>query len=214
MRAETSPPPAFALSWGGAALAAGGALLLLLNVTLSPFLPTELPFAQLAGSPLFLWRQSASILTCVLLLFGAVGLHLRQAERSGRLGAAAFGAALLGSALLLAWEWIDVFVLRELALRSPAALGALEDTDGLSLYDLGALIPAVSFALGWLALATATLRARLLPRAAGLLVIAGFLLIPLLSIIVGTKAGGILGSVALGSGLCWLGLAVRRAGGP
>jgi len=113
----------------------------------------------------FLWRQSASALAAALLLFGSVGLYLRQVAWIGRTGTAAFLSAFFGSALLLAWEWVDVFVLRSLALHAPSALDTLEGVDALSLYDLGALIPVGLFAIGWLWFAAVTLRARLLRRA-------------------------------------------------
>ena len=52
-------------------------------------------------------------------MFGSVGLYLRQAERAGRFGAVAFAVALLGSALVLATEWVQLFDIRDLALRAP-----------------------------------------------------------------------------------------------
>ena len=77
--------------------------------------------------------------------------------------------AFLGGALFLAWEWVNVFVLRDLALRAPDALRTLEEAKGLNLYDFGAIIPLGLFTLGWIALAASTFRAwRALRRAAGL----------------------------------------------
>jgi hypothetical protein len=94
------------LRWSGVALASGGALTLGINVILTPLLPRGAPFEVTAASSLFLLRQGASALAAALLLVGCVGVYLRQAERTGRLGAVAFIVALLGSALVLAWEWV------------------------------------------------------------------------------------------------------------
>lgn len=198
-------PVAFS-RWTGLALACGGALTVLVNVGLSPFLDHGAPLVDTAATSVFLWRQCVSALAVALLLFGSVGLYLRQAERAGRFGAVAFAMAFLGTALVLAWEWIDIFILRDLALRAPKTLQMLEESKGLKLYDLGAVIPIGLFTLGWIALAASTYRVSpALRRAAGL-VIAGFFAIPLLSAGLRSIWGGILGNVILGSGWFLLGL--------
>jgi hypothetical protein len=191
------------LRWTGLALACGGALTFLLNASLTPLLPRGGSFVETARSSVFLWRQSAAALAVALLLFGSVGLYLRQAERAGRFGAIAFAAAFLGSALVLATEWTQIFDVRDLAFRAPDTLRALEAGRGPHLSDIGALIALGIFTLGWIALAVSTLRAGLLSRRAATLVIVGFFAIPLLG------AAGLWGAVAgnaiLGSGWCWLG---------
>ena len=201
------PLPAFS-RWTGAALAAGGALTFLLNAGLTPFLARGVSFEQTAMSPVFLWRQSLSALAVALLLFGSIGLYFRQAERAGRFGAVAFVAAFIGSALVLAWEWVDVFVLRVLAQRAPDALRTLEGAKGIDLYDLGALIPVSVFTLGWIALAASTIRSWPAQGRAAVLVIAGFFAVPLLSALLGPLWGGILGNTVLGSGFFLLGRGV------
>src|SRR4030095_11402985 len=135
--------------WTGAALAAGGTLEALLNLALTPRMVNGAPFRQTASSAVFLWRQSLSALAVGLLLFGCIGLYLSQEQRDRWFGAVAFVATFVGSTLVVAWEWVDIFVLRELALRAPDALAALEDAKGINLYDLGAMIPISLYALGW-----------------------------------------------------------------
>jgi len=198
--------PPLLLRWTNLALAAGGALTILINIGLTPFMVVQgQPLTETAVTTLFIWRQSLSAVAVALLLFGSVGLYLRQADRAGRFGAIAFVIAFLGTALLLAWEWIDIFILRDLAQRAPDALRMLEEAKGLHLYDLGALIPVASFALGWIALATSTLRVCPTQRRAAALVIAGFFAIPLISAALGPLWGGVLGNVILGSGWILLG---------
>jgi hypothetical protein len=195
--------------WTGVSLASGGALVFLLNVGFTPFLLHGVPFEETAASPVFLWRQSASAFAAALLLFGSVGLYLAQAERTGRWGAVAFVAAFLGSALLLAWEWCDVFILYDLAVREPLALRTLEKARGLTLYDWGAIVPLALFTLGWIALAASTMRASPVLRRPALLVVAGFFVIPLLGAAIGLW-GAILGNAVMGSGWLLLGRAVVK----
>lgn len=203
---DSITPSTGLLRWTGWALAAGGALTILINVGLTPFLLAgDRPFTEVAASQLFLWRQSLSALVAALLLFGAIGLYLRHAERAGRFGAFAFVLAVLGSALLLAWEWIDVFILRDLAQRAPDTLQLLEEGKGLSLYDLAALIPASVFALGWITLAASVFRCCPTQRRPAALAIAAFFVIPFLSAAVGPVWGGALGNLVLGSALIALG---------
>ncbi len=125
----------------------------LINAGLTPFLPRGAPFVEVAASTVFLLRQGLSGVAAVLLLFGTVGLYLRQAGRDGRFGGAAFALAFLGSALLVAHEWSEVFLVRDLALRAPDALRALEAPGRPGLYDVGAMIALGTFTAGWIALA-------------------------------------------------------------
>ena len=194
----------------GVALAAGGALTLLINVALSPRLAAHAPFAETAASPLFVWRQGASALAAACLLLGTVGLHLRQASRAGRFGALAFALAFLGGATLLATEWGEVFVVHPLAVGAPQALAVLEPRHGPGLYDIGSMIAFSAFALGWIALAVATLRAGVLARAAAWLVIAGLFATPLLGAALHGAWGAVVGNAVLGAGWFWLGLGVAR----
>lgn len=191
-------------------MAAGGTLEALLNLALAPRMVNNAPFEQIAASTIFLWRQSLSALAAGLLLFGCIGLYLSQESRGKAFGVVAFVTAFIGSTLLVAWEWVDIFVLRELALRAPSALGSLEDHKGLNLYDLGALIPLSLFTLGWLALAAWTWWVTPALRTPAALVWLGIFAIPLLSAALGPGWGGALGNTILGSGLCLLGLGVRR----
>ena len=194
------------LRLSGCALAFGGALTFLINAILTPFLPKGVLFSTVAASPIFLWRQSASALAAMLLLFGAVGLYLRQSKRSSWFGAVAFAIAFVGSALLVASEWDQIFETRDLALRAPATLNALDSGRGLSLSNLGALIAIGTFTVGWIALAGWTLRIGVFPRRAAALVVAGFFLIPLLHAALPGSSGDILGNGVLGAGWLWLGM--------
>ena len=192
-------------SWAGLALAVGGLLTFLINAFLTPLLPkgSEAP----AASSIFLWRQVASGVAAALLLYGSIGLYLAQARAMGTWGTLAFSFAFVGSALLLAMEWGEVFIVRTLALRSPQALRGLEGGPGLSPYDLGAMIAFGAFTLGWLAFGIATLCGGVLPRRGSWILIAGFVLIPLLGW--ARLWGAIVGNAVLACGWVMLGWEVR-----
>src|SRR5262245_57151141 len=85
----------------GTALAAGGALVLLLNLALTPLMVNSAPFEQTAASAVYLWRQSLSALAVGLLLFGCIGTYLSQQARGRRFGALAFVTAFVGSTLVV-----------------------------------------------------------------------------------------------------------------
>ena len=187
------------------ALIGGGALTLLINVVLTPALPHNVSFATTAASIIFLWRQSASALAAVLLLIGCVGLYLRQAERAGHFGVFAFTLVLVGTALALGVEWREVFDVHDFARRAPDALNALDAEKGLSLSNIGTIIAISTFVLGWILLAIATLRTRAANRIAAWMVIAGFLVTPLLRPVLPGLWGAAVGNAILGSGLAWLG---------
>jgi len=202
-------PNAAFIRWSGLSLAAGGVLTILINACLTPLMLMHRPFAETAASAMFLYRQSTSAVAVGLLLFGCIGAHLVHGDPRPRFGAVAFAMAFLGSALMLAWEWVDIFIIRDLAMRAPSALDILEKAPITSPYNLGALIPISLFTLGWIAFSIAVLRAKQLPRHAAALVIAGFFALPLLTAAIGPKWGGALGNAILGSGFVLLGRAIR-----
>lgn len=194
----------------GLALIGAGVLELVVNSVFTPLLPRGVPFAQTVISPVFAWRQSLASVCAVLLLFGTVGLYLRQSEKAGKLGAVAFALAFCGSALLLGIEWAQLFDIRDFARRAPDALNALNARHGLTLSDIGGLVVLGTFALGWLALAAVTIWTRIVSRMAASMVLIGFFLIPMLRPILPGPLGPIIGSVVLGGGWAWLGVGLWR----
>jgi hypothetical protein len=189
----------------GVALIAAGLLTVGINAGLTPLLPADASFAESAASQVFLWRQSASALVALLLLWGCIGLYLRQRERAGVFAPLAFAVVFLGNALLLANEWCQAFFVRGLALANPEALDALDASEGFSLYDIGALIAFAAFALGWILFAISLLRTSPFRRLGPLLVIAGLFATPLLAAALSPVLGAALGNAVLGAGWVVLG---------
>jgi hypothetical protein len=191
--------------WSGIAIAAGGVLLIFVNAVLTPMLDLDIPFTEMMASDAYVLRLSVASLTVFLLLAGSPGLHVYQAGQTGLFGKAAFGLAFLGCAFLFAHEWGQVFFVHSMAVAAPDGLQAMEDTAGLNLYDLEAIIAILFFTLGWIAFAASMLIARVFSRLGPMLVIAGFFAVPLLTAATSLILGGALGNAVLGTGFVLLG---------
>jgi uncharacterized membrane protein len=101
-----------------------------------------------------------------LLLLGLVGLYVSQSEDAGILGLVGFLAAFLGTVLLAGTLWFELFITPALAVEDA---GLAEGELGLAGFVLAFLL----VVLGWLLFGAATLRARVYPRWAAVLLIVG-----------------------------------------
>ena len=194
----------------GIAIAVGGVLLNFINALQTPMLPLNVPFKEIIASDAFVWRLSVASLTVFLFMVGSPGLHAYQASRSGLFGKVAFSLAFLGCAFLFAHEWGQVFFVHSMAVAAPEALQAMEDAEGLNLYDVEAIIALSFFALGWLAFAVSMLVAKVFSRLGPALVIAGFFAVPILTAATSVTIGGALGNAVLGAGFILLGRELIR----
>ncbi|MDP8939576.1 MAG: hypothetical protein M3N10_04660 [Actinomycetota bacterium] len=116
----------------------------------------------------------------VLLLLGLVGLYVSQSEAAGVLGLVGFLVAFAGTALLVGALWFELFITPALAAEAPELA---EAELGLA----GFILVLLTGALGWVLFGAATLRARVYPRGAAVLLIVGGLVafapVPLAGII-------------------------------
>ena len=139
---------------GGLASASAGILLLvghLLNLGGDP------EYGTVIGS--------LSVLTAhVLLVFALVALYAAQAEQSGLLGTSGMVLSVVGTTLA------SGVILVEIAGASGAEVGAVL---GAGLTGALALLAGLAFLIGLILLGVATMRARVFPYWAGLLLIAG-----------------------------------------
>lgn len=190
----------------GFSIAAGGLGFIFINAVISPMVDFDAPAAEMMASQIFLLRLSLATLTAFLIMVGSPGLYVYQASRSGLFAKIAFSLAFLGSALLFAHEWGNVFFLHNMAVVAPDGLQAMNDGEGLSMLNLEGLIVVTIFALGWIGFSASILVARVFSRLGPVLVIAGFFAIPLLTVVTSVKLGGALGNAVLGSGFVFLGL--------
>jgi hypothetical protein len=188
------------------ALCLGGALTILINVVITPFMPASKdPVAVMLGT-VYLLRQSASGIAALLLLAGSIGLHLAQRPASGRFGTVAFLVAFVGGCCLFAVEFVDVFVLRAVAQIAPEAVGPL---DKAPLLNVAFASAASLFAAGWILLCITAWKTKILPRRAAQATLLGLFLIPILQGTLGL-AGAIVANFIFGGGLISLGWALRK----
>ena len=184
----------------------GGALLILGNALFSPLLPLEGAASDAVGSNAFVWRLGTNAATVFLLMIGTTGVYRYQAEQSGAFGAAAFGIVFCGCAFMFAHEWGQVFFMHSLAAANPEAFNALDGSSPtMFLIELGLSLG--GFTLGWIIFSISVLTAKALPRRGPILVLSGFVAIPILSAVLSSPVwGGILGSIPLGGGLMLMGM--------
>ncbi len=140
----------------------------------------------------FVVQQLLFLLATVLVLFGLFGLYASQSEAAGVMGLVGFLLAFLGTALLAGLSWAQAFVVPFIATRSPALLES---------EPLGSILSFLAFTAGWLVFGIATLRARVYPRAAAIVLIVGAVL-PFVSFILPASA------FVFGIGVGWLGFAL------
>ena len=195
----------------GLAIGLGGVLLIIVNAVFTPMLPTAVPFPEMMASQAFVWRLSLAAVTVFLFMIGSPGLYRYQTGHSGLFGKIAFVLTFLGCAMLFAHEWGQVFFLHSMALAAPDALQAMEDAEGVNLFDIEAMIVITFFCLGWIAFAASMLAAKVFARTGPALIIAGFFAIPLFTVVTSPVLGGALGNAVLGSGFILLGRELIRS---
>lgn len=179
------------IRWSGLAAILGGALLLISDLLSLTVVSGDL--AKAATTGVYLVDNGVRLLGGMLLLVGLVGLYTRQAEASGTLGLIGFLAAFAGTSLMMGAFWTNTFVPPALALEAPEFLA----TRPAGTLGFGFTLSFMLAPVGWLLFGAATFRARVYPRAASVLLMAGAALtfIPLPAV------GGVVFSLAI----AWLG---------
>jgi hypothetical protein len=162
-----------------------------------------------------LWRpvHLALLVSFVLSVPGVVGLYLRQARQLSTLGHVAFVIALCGSALSVALVATEALVLP--AFAADRGLPLMDLLSG-PLSSLGALfgLGVPIWIAGYVLLGIATARARVLPAAAGWLLVVGAVLaaVPVHFLGGAGPLTRIACGVIFGAGWAWSGLCVARGG--
>ncbi len=161
---------------GGLAAVLAGALLLiadLWSLLLEFIIGGSENFSEFAVTPSWTVLSTIFLLGSLLLLVALVGLYARQSEAAGALGLVGFLVALVGTGLLVGMMWTMAFVVPSAAIEAPAFLDAEETAGPL---DMGFMLSGIAVAVGWVLFGLATLRARVLPRRATIVLIIGALL--------------------------------------
>lgn len=155
------------IRWGGLA-AIASALFAVLSFVLYTAIVGDDRLSEAATSGVFFLPSGAQLLAMVLLLIGLVALYIRQAEMFGPLGVISFSLALLGTTLAAGALWSQVFVVPRLAEAAPRVV----DQAGGSVLA-GFLLSFLLLGVGWILFGVATLRTRVFPRWAAILLIVG-----------------------------------------
>ena len=167
------------IRWGALSAILGGVLLVISDLwgLLEEGLGPEQPFSETAQTASFAITAGLSLLAAVLIQFGLVGLHLRQAETAGLLSWLGFLIAFLGTALVVGISWALFFVAPSVAVEAPQFLDTEEVAGPL---NVGFLLSGLVLAVGWALFGVAGLRARAYPRwvAIVLIVVALLQLLP------------------------------------
>jgi hypothetical protein len=172
------------------------------------FHPANLP-SSVTTTPWFAAHLLACA-TCCFGLLGMAGLYLRQAVKTGWLGLVGFVMLSLWMVIVMGFSFVEAFLLPKAGTVTPAFIdgwmGMFNGTP--SAVNLGVLptlwtLTAPLYILGGLSFGIATFRARILPRAAAVLLAVGTALAPgaaLVSLEAQPKM-----AIPVGLALAWLG---------
>ena len=143
-------------------------------------LVVDLESAESAATAPYVFVFLLYLLGTMLLLLGLVGLYASQSKAAGVLGLVGFLVAFLGTALVSGALWFELFITPSLATEAPELAEA-------ELGLVGFILSFLLVIIGWVLFGVATLRARIYPRWAAVLLIVGavvsFVPIPLSGIV-------------------------------
>jgi hypothetical protein len=150
---------------------------------------------------------------CFFALIGLAGIYARQSAKAGWLGLVGYVLLSAWLVLIMGFSFVEAFILPRLAVATPALADAWMKmfNGGTGQLDLGPLptlwtLSAPLYIGGGVLFGLATFRARLLPRAAAVLLALGTALAPvagLLSLAAEPKV-----AIPTGLALAWLGYAL------
>ena len=191
--------PNLARIGGGLAAVLGGLLTVVAGLVGGLFVDFE-NFAVAAATGTYIFVALLFLLGAILVLGGLVGLYARQSEQAGSLGLVGFLVTFWGMALVVGASWHSVFTEPSLAQVAPELLAQAPP----GWVNFGFILTYALASIGWLLFGVATLRARVYPRAAAILLIVGAFisLVPLP-----------LTEVILAVAIAWLGFDLFRGGG-
>ena len=187
-----------------AAIGAGALLIVadLLSLTISP----KGPSVESLTSGAYAVQSVLKLAAAALLLFGLLGLHLRQAGAAGNLGIAGFLAAFFGTTLVVGAFWAMPSLRRRWPPALPNGSGWRRRPPPGRLAEAFVFSWAV-FILGWVLFGVAATKAQVYPRAATILLIFGAVPVFGSLLVVGFPT-----SILFSAAIVWLGFALLTGG--
>jgi hypothetical protein len=179
---------------------AAGALVVLTRLVIMLTIPSDLAGVKAAVvEPAYAVNGVASIIAFALLALALVAIYEREAHAAGWLGLVGFGAALIGTVFMAGDWWYEAFAVPWLADVAPVVF---ENGAGGRLLA-GGLTSFALFGLGWTVFGSASLRARVFPRALSIGILIGGILasIPVAGVYL---YGSLLFGLAIGALGAWL----------
>ncbi len=158
-------------------------------------------------SPKWVPAHQVYWISAMLMLFGLVGLYARQVEKTGWLGLVGFVLAFIGTVVVNGIFVMASTVVHLVAVQAPALFD-----QAVTPPTFGVLVLVLGYILGYALFGIATMRAGVLPRGSGLLLIIGSVMFlisesaPLnasLSHLIVT-----IGDVIFGASFVWMGFAL------
>ncbi len=185
--------------WSGLSFLVAGLLFVVVSLVHLPGAST----ATLSGPGERLIHLSL-LAALLLVLWGLVGLHIRQRERAGRVGLIGFALALFGTVLLAGSILTEAFLLPFIGMS-----GELPDSVGPLLrafiFTPPVMVAGAGVYLGYWLVGLARLRAGRLPFHAGLVLSVGAQAAIFISLLAPASAAAGIGLVAFGLGYMGLG---------
>lgn len=168
-REPTRREPLGASGW----FAISGGFLLAVDGVAHLFVQDTVTSQELLGLPHELWHLPG-VVGIMAAMFGLIGIHLRQATRAGKLGQAGFVLLMVGVTLGAAYSIIFHGVFLPSLERLQEGLFEEFIDNGTSTAQLvrGITVQALGLGIGAILFGVATIRARVLPRIGGWLMIA------------------------------------------
>src|SRR5918994_5225883 len=151
-----------------------------------------------ATTPAYTGTFSVALLGMGALLLAVTAIYTRESAALGRLGLIGYVTAFLGTLMVAGDWWFEAFVVPMIATAAPAVLDLPPSASLL----VGAIATVGPYTVGWVLFGLAALHARVTPRAAALLLIAGGLAGPL--------ALSTPYQIPLAIALGWIGLPLER----
>jgi hypothetical protein len=159
------------IRWGGLAVFLGSVLWGMQKIGWTLFIGSQDPRAYPQPAATILWVMG--LIAALFILVGLPALYACQARQTGRLGLFAFAMVFIGMALVTSNAYFGVFIQAGLA-----DLIILAEEAGVTVQEpiaagIGFMTTLLLYTLGWLLFGLISLRARVLPRWAAVLVLVG-----------------------------------------
>jgi hypothetical protein len=190
------------ISFGYIAMVVGGLVLAIGSLIEGLNRPGD-PFSQQVTTSAFALSAGLRLIGAALALIGVIAICVRQADRAGRFGLAAYVLVVINMVMQLGSMWADLFVTDMLGRHAPALLDESSLQGRLGIGFMTAWLLNATFIL----LGIATLRARVFGRVVGwsLLAVGVITLLPL-------PFDGPWFEVLIGAGFALAGWFARSAG--